>query len=86
MTYFIMIVVYLASVLINRFLYIRLQRISYDYDDDSITFAMVFVPLVGTVILLLVILAEYDFDDRSNGFNRAIEKFWNLFRPKNMRR
>jgi hypothetical protein len=85
MIYLIITVAYIANVFINRFLYMQVQRISCDYYDDPLTFTMVFFPLVGTVILLLIILAEYDFDDTDLFFNRLIRKFWNLFRIKRYR-
>lgn len=85
MIYLIIVVAYIANVLLNRFLYMQVQRISCDYYDDALTFIMVFFPMIGTVILLLVILAEYDFEDPDLFFNRLMRKFWNLFRIKRYR-
>ena len=84
--FLIILTIYAMLVVINRFLYLALLRMdeSYAYDDEL--FGILFVPVIGTIVVLMMIIAETDFDDERSFLGRMWTAFRNFFLPKHLRK
>jgi hypothetical protein len=78
--------IYAVLIVINRFLYVALINMdeSYAYDDEL--FTIIFIPAIGTIVLIAIMISEIDFDDQSVFLSRLWTAFRNLFLPKRLRR
>jgi len=69
----IIILVYIANVYLNRYIYFKIVKIDEDFYPDRPAFIMIFLSLFGTIVLGIVYLNE------SKIFNKVN---CNWFKPK----